>query len=175
MKNLRNSLQLSIFFALFLGTFLSVSGQDVKFAGTKPPDPAVLELLGKYEAASKTVGTVAERDAKRKPLLSTGYFYHGLDGKAIDVDGLTARQTKNEFRQIDNKMYNFVLYQFENTAMLTFQTWNKVMDMGKEREGYGSHVIVMGKENGVWKILSDILGREPEAPEASKTTSPKKQ
>lgn len=50
--------------------------QDIKFAGTRPPDTAVLNLFGPYEKASTNFKTVAERDARRKPLLSEGYFYH---------------------------------------------------------------------------------------------------
>jgi len=34
-----------LFSALLLGSVFSVAGQDIKFAGTQAPDPAVLELL----------------------------------------------------------------------------------------------------------------------------------
>jgi hypothetical protein len=158
--------------ALLLVTALGIHGQDIKFAGTKPPDPGVLELLGKYEEASTGFKTVAERDAKRKPLLSAGYFYHGMDGKPIDSEGFTARQTKNDFKQTEVKRYDFFLYQYENTAILTYHQWAKGSDKGKAGEGYSSFLLLMGKENGVWKVLSDIIGQEPNAPETPKTATP---
>jgi hypothetical protein len=165
-------LKLVLISTVLLGTAFGIAGQDIKFAGTKAPDPGVLELLGKYEEASTGFKTVAERDAKRKPLLSAGYFYHGMDGKPIDSEGFTARQTKNDFKQTEVKRSDFVLYQYENTAILTYHQWAKGSDKGKASEGYSSFLLVMGKENGVWKVLSDIIGQEPNPPEPPKAATP---
>lgn len=165
-------MKIVILSAIILAMALGLHGQDIKFAGTKAPDPAVLELLGKYEAASTGFATVAERDARRKPLLSDGYFYHGMDGKPIDSEGFTARQTKNDFKQTEVRRSDFVLYQYENTAILTYHQWSKGSDKGKASEGYSSFLLVMGKENGVWKVVSDIIGQEPNAPSVSKPTPP---
>ena len=162
-----------LFSALLLGSVLSVAGQDIKFAGTQAPDPAVLELLHKYERALTQYKTVAERDANRAPLLSKGYFYHGTDGKPIDAAGLTARQTRNTFKLDEITRYNYVLYQYETTAILTYHSYEKGVDKGKSFEGRGSFITVMSKEDGVWKILSDIIGADPAAPEPPKQTPPK--
>ncbi len=159
---------------IFLLCVTASFGQDIKFAGTRPPDNGVLELLSKYEAASTGFKTVAERDAKRKPLLSDSYFYHGRDGKPIDANGLTARQTKNDFKQTEVTRSDFVLYQFENTAILTYHSFAKGSDKGVAGEGYESFILVMGKENGVWKILSDIIGQDPTPPPTpTKPSKPK--
>ena len=35
------------------------------------------------------------------------------------------------------------------------------MDKGELRENYRSNLIVMGLENGVWKMQADIIGMNP--------------
>jgi hypothetical protein len=136
--------------------------QDMKFGGTQPPDTAVLNLLGRYEEAARNFKTVAERDARRKPLLSAGYFYHGMDGAPVDLDSLTRRQTKNKFTPGKDSLYSFTLFQYENTAVFSYKSYSTGgMDKGKPYEGTGSALIVMSKENGVWKIIADILGHDP--------------
>ena len=149
-----------------------INAQDIKFAGTQPPDKAVLDLITKYQAASTNWKTIAERDEKRKKLVSTGYFYHGADGKPIDFAGLTARQTKNAL-QIQSSNYDLVLYQYESTAILTYHSHDKGVDKGKPFEGYGSNLIVMGKEKGVWKITADVMGVDPAPPKPTPSPSPK--
>lgn len=146
----------------------SAVAQQVKFEGTHPPDSAVLKLLDDYATIFDKYRNVAERDAKRKTILSTGYFYHGVDGAAIGLEGLTKRQTKNEFKLIADSVYDQVLYQYENTAILVFKEWQHLVDKGVEKESYGSVLIVMGKENGQWKVISDIIGRKPKDTPAEK-------
>jgi hypothetical protein len=153
-----------LFFAVLFSSVFSVPAQDIKFAGTKPPVPAVVELVRKYEKALTEYKTVAERDANRKPLLSREYFYVGTDGTPIDSAGLTARQTRNDFKLDEIKRYDYVLFQYENTAILTYHSYEKGMDKGKPFEGRGTFVTVMGKEDGVWKIVSDIIGQDPPDP-----------
>ena len=136
--------------------------QDIKFGGTRPPDTAVINLLGRYEEAARNFKSVAERDARRKPLLSAGYFYHGMDGAPVDLDSLTRRQTKNKFTPGKDSLYSFTLFQYENTAIFSYKSYSTGgMDKGKPYEGTGSALIIMSKENGVWKIVSDVIGQDP--------------
>ena len=147
-----------------LGTLLSVSAQDIKYAGTKKPEPAVLKLVRDYERAMTEYKTVADRDVNRQRYLSRSYFYQGTDGIPIDSAGLTARQTRNTFKLLEIKRYNYVLYQYETTAILAYHTYEKGMDKGETYEGRGSFVTVMSKENGVWKVMADIIGADPAPP-----------
>lgn len=135
--------------------------QQIKFEGTHPPDTGVLKLLDDYATIFEKYKAVAERDAKRKAILSPSYFYHGMDGAPISLEGLTRRQTKNEFKLIADSVYDQVLYQYENTAIFIFKEWQHLVDKGVEKTGTNSVLIVVGKENGHWKILSDIIGQKP--------------
>lgn len=145
---------------LFFSNF--ASAQDIKFGGTRPPDTAVLNLLARYEEAARNFKTVVERDVRRKPLLSAGYFYHGMDGAPVDLDSLTRRQTKNKFTPGKDSLYSFTLFQYENTAIFSYKSYSTGgTDKGKPYEGTGSALIIMSKENGVWKIISDIIGQDP--------------
>lgn len=135
-----------------------------RFEGTHPPDSAVLLLLKVYGESFDDNQTVSERDAKRTALVSPAYFYHGIDGAPIGLEGLTKRQTKNEFKVFADSLYDEVLYQYENTAVLMFKEWQHLTDKGVEKEHVNSVLILLGKENGKWKVLADIIGREPKAP-----------
>ncbi len=151
---------LTIAILLFFSNF--ALAQDIKFGGTQPPDTAVINLLGRYQKAATNFKSVAERDARRKPLLSTGYFYHGMDGAPVDLDSLTRRQTKNKFIPGKDSLYSFTLFQYENTAVFSYKSYSTGgMDKGKLSEGTGSSLIIMSKENGVWKIISDVIGQDP--------------
>ena len=83
-----------------------------------------------------SVTNVKERDSLRKELLSKGWFYHGVDGLPISLDGLTKRQTKNQFKQLDFKVISETLYQYETTAILVSVFWQKVMDKGEAERKY---------------------------------------
>jgi hypothetical protein len=159
-KNMKRTFLITVAALLFLSDFAFT--QDIKFGGTHPPDTAVLNLLGRYEQAATNFKTVAERDARRKQLLSSGYFYHGMDGAPVDLDSLTRRQTKNKFTPGKDSLYSFNLFQYENTAILTYKSYTTGgMDKGKPFEGTGSSLIIMSKENGIWKVISDIIGQDP--------------
>jgi hypothetical protein len=135
--------------------------QEMKFEGTQPPKKEVLDLLKKEAAIMDSVRNVIKRDSLRRQILSKAFFYHGADGKPINLDGLTKRQTKNQFQVLDVKLISETLYQYESTAILVAIEWQKVKDKGEIRDHYNSFLIVMGIEDGEWKILSDILGRSP--------------
>ncbi|MBC7937722.1 MAG: hypothetical protein H7Y86_20425 [Rhizobacter sp.] len=135
--------------------------QEIKFEGTHTPDSTVLKLLDDYSRMFENHTTVAERDAKRKALLSPGYFYHGMDGAPISLEGLTNRQTKNQFKLIADSVYDRIFYQYENTAIFIFKEWQHLFDKGVEKKGVNSVLIVFSKENGQWKVLSDIIGQKP--------------
>jgi hypothetical protein len=145
--------------------------QDIMFTGTHPPDSGVIHLLHYYSKSFDDNATVAERDAKRKALVSPAYFYHGIDGAPIGLEGLTKRQTKNQFKLMKDSVYDNVLYQYENTAIYIFKEWQHLTDKGVEKEVTNSVLIVMGKENGEWKILSDIIGQKPKEAPATKIIS----
>ena len=156
------------FYTFILATILvfasAANAQEIKYEGTKAPEKAVLELVAKYQAATTTSWkTIAERDTKRKQFVSNGYFYHGTDGKPIDFAGLTARQTKNNL-SIESTAYDLILYQYEAVAILAYHSHDKGMDKGEPFDGYGSNLIVMGKEKGVWKVIADIIGADPVPP-----------
>ncbi len=142
--------------------------QEMKFAGTHPPNKAVIQLLQKEFEIFDNVREVKKRDSLRQQITSTGFFYHGADGKPISLDGLTKRQTKNEFQFLESKILSETLYQYETTAILVSVEWQKVRDKGEIRENYNSVLIVMGLENGEWKIQADILGRNPKLTEEEK-------
>jgi hypothetical protein len=113
---------------------LACFSQNSNYKGTHPPDSAVLLLLKVYGEAFDGNQTVAERDAKRKSLVSPAYFYHGMDGAPIGLDGLTKRQTKNEFKVLADSVYDEVLYQYENMAVLIFKEWQHIQDKGVEKK-----------------------------------------
>ena len=91
------------------GCIFSVASysQEMKFEGTHPPNPEVLKLLEREGAIMDSVTNVKERDSLRKEIISDGWFYHGIDGLPINIDGLTKRQTKNQ-------TLNFVIVPFES-------------------------------------------------------------
>jgi hypothetical protein len=149
---------LSLVFIVFI-PFVALT-QNLKFDGTVKPDSAVLKLLTQYGEAFDT-RDVAERDARRKSLVSPGYFYHGMDGAPISLSGLTKRQTKNDFKVLADSVYDEVLYQYENTAILIFKEWQHLKDKGVEKESVNSVLIVMGKENGKCVVIADIIGMKP--------------
>ena len=134
--------------------------QIQKFEGTVKADSAVLKLLTRYGEVFD-FRDVAVRDAKRKELVSPAYFYHGVDGAPISLAGLTKRQTKNNFKVLADSVYDEVLYQYENTAILIFKEWQHLTDKGVEKESINSVLIVMGKENGRWVVIADIIGMKP--------------
>ena len=156
------------FFTLSAACMLFINGysQVQKHEGTLPPDSAVVQLLAKYSEAFN-IRDVAERDAKRKEIVSSGYFYHGVDGAPISLAGLTKRQTKNNFKVMADSVYDEVLYQYENTAVLIFKEWQHLTDKGVEKESLNSVLIIMGKENGRWVVIADIIGMKPQPPTVS--------
>ena len=140
------------------------NAQQIKAVGTHPPDSAVIKLFENYFTATFDWKTVPERDSKRKSMVSADYFYHGMDGTPIDFAGLTARQTKNKLKLEKVVKFDVILHQYENTAIITYKNWLRGTDRGNTIEGYGSAAMVFSRENGVWKVIADILGREPYVP-----------
>jgi len=148
------------FFTLYLPAFLPAQ-QTIKFQGTHAPDSAVIKLIDDYSRSFEDNATVADRDAKRRQLVSPAYFYHGMDGAPIGLEGLTKRQTKNQFKLMADSVYDKVLYQYEKTAILIFKEWQQLFDKGVEKKATNSVLVVMSKENGVWKVVTDIIGQKP--------------
>ena len=146
----------------------NVSAQEMKFAGTHPPNKDVIRLLERESEIFEKVRDVKKRDSLRQQITSKGFFYHGMDGKPISLDGLTKRQTKNEFQSLESKLLSETLYQYETTAILVIMEWQKVRDKGEIHENFNSVLIVMGLENGEWKIQADIIGKNPKLSEEEK-------
>ena len=40
-----------------------------------------------------------------------------------------------------------------------FKEWQHLTDKGVEKENINSVLILLGKENGAWKVLADIIGK----------------
>ena len=139
-----------------------IRAQDMKFEGTHPPSREVLKLIERETEIFENEKDVGKRDSLRSELLSPAWFYFGQDAKPVNLEGLTKRQTRNEFESLESKIISETLYQYESTAILVVIEWGKGKDRGKIFEGYESYLIVMGIENGEWKIQADIQGREPE-------------
>ncbi|MEE4210116.1 MAG: hypothetical protein V2I43_12710 [Parvularcula sp.] len=135
----------------------------ITFGGTHPPDPGVLALLEAYSAASEKISDgVMARSEEMRPLQSEGYMYHGWDGAPIGKAGLNDRQTANGLRIDNTEIFDGHLYQYENTAIATYAVRQSGEDRGKPfKDLLGSGLIIMGKENGEWKVLSDVVGQEP--------------
>jgi hypothetical protein len=56
-------------FAIWITLSAKLSAQDIKFAGTDPPDTTVLNLLGRYEEATRNI---------KRPGSKTSYKIRGL-------------------------------------------------------------------------------------------------
>ena len=130
----------------------------MKYAGTHPPSPEVLKLMERDADIFDKYREVSVRDSLRKEIISPSYFYHGIDGKPIDIEGLTKRQTKNQFQLLEEEVLSETLYQYENSAILVYIVKLKVKDKGEFHDRYRSNLMVFSKENGEWKIISDIVG-----------------
>lgn len=153
---------------LLLGLLLpaSVAAQDfdVRFVGSHPPDPEVLELVRRYTPTLLGWTSIAARDSIRRPMVVPGYFYHDMDGSFIGFDGLTERHTRNDLRIIERTFYDVVLHQYENSAILTYKSWDRGSDKGHPFEGYGSAAMVMTRTPEGWRVVADIVGQEPPTP-----------
>jgi hypothetical protein len=133
----------------------------MEFRGTHPPDSSVLRLMEAEARIFEEHREVAVRDSLRRELLSPGWFYHGMDGMPIDLDGLTARQTRNGFKLIGTKGLREVLYQYESTAILMLHEESTVQDKGETHMARRSTLLVMSKEDGRWVFVADIIGKDP--------------
>ena len=150
-----------ILFFLITIFSLSIYSQKMKYAGTHPPNPDVLKLMERDAEIFDKYREVTIRDSLRKEIISPSYFYHGIDGKPIDINGLTKRQIKNQFQLIEEEVLSETLYQYENSAILVYTVKLKIKDKGKIHNRYRSNLMVFSKENGEWKIISDIVGQDP--------------
>jgi hypothetical protein len=160
-----------LIFSIFMLVFVStMRAQDMKFAGTHKPKKEVLELIAKYQAASTNWKTPQERDDKRKALVSPGYFYHGWDGRPIGFGGLTVRQTNNSLKVDSLEISDITLFQYENSAIVTYISKSKGVNQGKQFESYASQLLIIGKEDGAWKVMADVIGQEPDRPMPSPGT-----
>ncbi|HEY0976934.1 MAG TPA: hypothetical protein VGE21_05645 [Flavobacteriales bacterium] len=154
----------SIIFVLFsLGSRAQdpVAAPAREYRGTQPPDSAVIQLLEEDARLFATYRDIAMRDSLRRRLLSPGYFYHGLDGKPIDLEGLTQRQERNGFKLLASSVLREILYQYESTAILVLHEELTTLDKGMTKTSLRSCMLVMGKENGRWVFQADIMGKDP--------------
>ena len=147
----------------------SAAAQDfeIEFAGSHPPDSAVVELVLRYAPTLMGWTTPAHRDSLRRPMVAPGYFYHDMDGTPVGFDALTERHTRNDLRIHERWFYDAVLHQYENTAVLTYKGWSRGSDKGHPFEGYGSAAMVMTRTPEGWRVVADVMGQEPAAPPAA--------
>ena len=150
-----------ILFFLITIFSLSIYSQEMKYAGTHSPNPEVLKLTEKDAEIFDKYREVSVRDSLRKEIISPSYFYHGIDGKPIDINGLNKRQIKNQFQLLEEEVLSETLYQYENSAILVYTVKLKIKDKGEIHDRYRSNLMVFSKENGEWKIISDIVGQDP--------------
>ncbi|MDX1661530.1 MAG: nuclear transport factor 2 family protein [Gemmatimonadota bacterium] len=153
-----------IVLALLLPSSALAQDSDVRFAGSQPPDSAAMALAVRYGRVMSGWSSVAERDSLRSGLVADGYFYQGIDGTPIDLEGMTARQTRNELRIDERSMYDLVFHQYENTALVTYKMWTRGEDKGHPIEGYASGVTVLTRTPDGWRVAADIIGQDPEPP-----------
>jgi hypothetical protein len=126
-----------------------------------------MALLQQYAAASQEIANgVMARSEAMAPLQSEGYFYHGMDGAPIGKSALNQRQLRNGLVIERSEILNGHLYQYEDTAIAAYHTRQSGEDRGRRFDDLmTSNLIVMGKVDGEWKVLSDIIGAEPSPPE----------
>ena len=148
-------------FVIIISVVIQIAAQETNYAGTHPPNPEVLMLMERDAEIFDKHREVSVRDSLRKEIISPEYFYHGIDGKPIDIEGLTKRQTKNQFQLLEEEVLSETLYQYENSAILVYIIKLKVKDKGKIHDRLRSNLMVFSKENGEWKIISDIVGQDP--------------
>lgn len=156
-------IRLLLFMLLVPATSLAHS-LDIRSGGSLPPKPEVVELVQNYTQHLIGWTSIADRDQKRRPMVVSGYVYHDLNGSDIGFDGLTARHTKNDLRILEGRIYDAVLYQEENSAILTYKSWQRGMDKGRPFEGNGSAAVVMTRTADGWRVSADIQGQDPPAP-----------
>ena len=106
----------------------------MKYAGTHPPNPDVLKLMERDAEIFDKYREVTIRDSLRKEIISPSYFYHGIDGKPIDINGLTKRQIKNQFQLLEEEVLCETLYQYENSAILVYTVKVKIKDKGENHD-----------------------------------------
>jgi hypothetical protein len=139
-------------------------GFEIRSGGNRPAEPEVLALVHNYTQHLMAWKSIEERDEKRRPMVVPSYLYHDLNGSDIAFDGLTARHKKNDLRIFEGRISDAVLYQEENSAILTYKSWTKGMDKGQPFEGYGSAALVMTRTSKGWRVSADIMGQDPPAP-----------
>ena len=134
---------------------------DIRVGGSRPADPDVMALVRRYTPHLMAWTSIEDRDAKRRPMVTDSYFYHDLNGSDIGFDGLTARHKKNDLRLTDCRFFDAVLYQEENSAILTYKSWQRGSDKGHPFEGTGSAAVVMTRTAKGWRVTADIMGQDP--------------
>lgn len=149
---------------LLLPTSALAQDSDVRFAGSEPPDSTAIALATRYGAVMGNWSTPAERDGLRAELVADGYFYLGVDGNPIGLEGMTVRQTQNAFRVEEQGIYDVVFHQYENTALLTYKMRQRGEDKGEPFETHSSGMTVLTRTPEGWRVAADIIGRRPVPP-----------
>lgn len=155
--------------ALLLPALLSAQDPGVRYAGSRAPDSTVIELAMRYGSIMSRPLTPAIRDSLRAGLVTDGYFYQGLDGTPIGLEGLTARQTRNEFQLQERSFQDVVLHQHENTALVTYKLHSRGEDRGEPFDDFRSGALVLTRTADGWRVAADILGQDPPHPAESGT------
>ena len=147
--------------ALLVPTSVLAQDLEIKVAGARAAEPEVLALVRSYTPCFVGWTSIEERDQKRRPMVAPNYFYHGQDGNDIGFDGLTERHKRNDLRLSYRRLDDVILYQYENTAILTYKDLSRGTDKGHAFEGYGSGAIIMTRTADGWRVAADIMGPDP--------------
>ena len=105
-------------FVIIMSVVIQISAQEIKYSGKHPPGPDVLKLIERDAEIFDKYREIFVRDSLRKEIVSPEYLYHGIDGKPIDIEGLTKRQTKNQFKLLEEEVLSERLYQYKNQRYL---------------------------------------------------------
>jgi hypothetical protein len=151
----------SVLVTLLLAVSAFAQDFGISQGGSRPNDAAVVKLIRAYTPHLLSWKSIEDRDTRRRPMVTSSYFYHDLNGSDIGFDGLTARHTKNDLRVSEGRIFDAILYQEENSAVLTYKFWTKGMDKGHSFEGTGSAAIVMTRTADGWRVSADIMGQDP--------------
>jgi hypothetical protein len=152
-----------LFLLLLVPSSVFAQSFDIRSGGSRPVEAEVLALVKRYMPHLMSWTSIADRDQKRRPMVTASYFYHDLNGSDVGFDGLTARHARNDLKVFEGRIYDAVLYQEENSAVLTYKSWTRGMDKGKPFEGTGSAALVLTRTAKGWRVSADIMGQDPPA------------
>lgn len=68
-------------FVIITSVDIQISAQEMKYNGTHTPNHELIKLMERDAEIFDKNREVAVRDSLRKEIISSAYFYHGIEGK----------------------------------------------------------------------------------------------